>query len=364
MKIDEIVKCLDSFAPLSLQEHYDNSGLILGDRNAECTAALLCIDVTEEVIAEAVSLGANLVVAHHPIIFGGLKRITGKNYVERTVIKAIKNDVAIYACHTNLDVMPEGVSKRMCDKLGLTNCMPLDPVQNLLKKLVCFVPTDHANAVRNAIFEAGAGSIGNYDCCSYNIEGQGTFRANEAAKPFVGEIGQIHHEKEIRIETIFPSFLENAVIKNMLKAHPYEEVAYDIYSVSNKQNIIGLGMIGSLAEPMDEIDFLNTVKETFHAGCLRYTPLLGKKVKKVALCGGSGSSLLSKAIGAGADVFITADFKYHQFFDAENRLVIADIGHYESEQFTKEIFFETLSEKFPNFAFHFSQVNTNPINYL
>lgn len=364
MKISEIVSFMDKLAPLQLQEHYDNSGLIIGDRNRLCTAALLSIDVTEEVVSEAIDKGANLIIAHHPIVFSGLKKITGRNYVERTVIKAIKSDIAIYACHTNLDVMPAGVSKKMCYKLGLSNCRPIDPTKNLLKKIVCYVPVDYAEKVRKAMFDAGAGKIGNYDCCSFNTDGLGSFRANEAATPFVGEKGSVHYEKEVRIESIFPKYQEREIVRQMLKAHPYEEVAYDIYPLTNDMGTIGLGMIGTLETETDELEFLKQIKTCFQAPCLRHTPLLGKKVKTVAVCGGSGSSLLQEAIAAGADVFLSADFKYHQFFDAENQIVIADIGHYESEQFTKEIFYESLSEKFPNFALHFSNVNTNPINYL
>lgn len=364
LKIKDIVSEIEKHAPLSFQENYDNAGLITGDANAVCNSVLLTIDTTEAVVNEAIKLGANLIISHHPIIFTGLKKITGKNYIERTVILAIKNDIAIYAAHTNLDNIFNGVNKIIGDKLGLVNCSILVPLGNQLKKLVTFVPEAHAEKLRISIFEAGAGQIGNYDSCSYNISGHGSFRALKDANPFVGKIGEIHFENEIRFETIFPAHLKSQVVKALLAAHPYEEVAYDIYSLDNKYNKAGAGMIGELKEEIEVSSFLNELKNIFKVPVIRHTKLLQRNIKKVAFCGGSGSFLLKNAINQKADIFITGDFKYHQFFDAENQIVIADVGHFESEQYTKELFYDILTKKFPNFAFHFSEVNTNPVNYF
>lgn len=365
MQIKNIVDYFEEIAPSSFQESYDNAGLIVGNNNDNVSGILVTLDVTEEIIQEAIDIGANLIVAHHPIIFSGLKRFNGNNYVERTVIMAIKNDIAIFAAHTNIDsVIYNGVNSKICEKIGLINTQILKPSKNKLNKVVVFVPTDHSEAVRKAIFESGAGVIGNYDSCSFNISGTGTFKAGENSTPFVGEKNTLHQESEIRIETIVPSHLVKKVISAILKSHPYEEPAYDIYPINNEWKQVGEGMVGDLPTPVDELEFLKNIKEIFNVGTIKYTKLKNKKIKKVALCGGAGSFLLNDAINSKADVFITGDFKYHQFFDAENRIIIADIGHFESEQFTKELFYELLTIKFPNFAIYFTKANTNPIKYL
>lgn len=364
MKIIDIISYLESVAPLSYQEPYDNSGLLVGSKGNNATGALLTIDVTEEIIDEAIKKKLNLVIAHHPVIFSGLKKLTGANSIERVVMKAIKHDIAIYAGHTNFDSVATGVNKKICDKIGLKNCSVLSPVSGGLKKLVYFVPTDHAEKVRQAIFEAGAGHIGNYDCCSYNLEGKGSFRAGEGASPFVGNIGKIHYEEEVRTETVFPKARQAEIISALLKTHPYEEVAFDIYPLDNKYPGAGMGMVGNLEKEEDALKFLKRIKKVFECGSVRHTAIIRKSVKRVALCGGSGSSMIGDAIRSKADIFITGDVKYHGFFDAENRIIIADIGHYESEQFTKEIFYDLLIKKFPTFAVNFSEINTNPIKYL
>ncbi|HOK85895.1 MAG TPA: Nif3-like dinuclear metal center hexameric protein [Tenuifilum sp.] len=364
MTVREVTSILESFAPLAFQEDYDNSGLIVGDANMEVTGVLLTIDVTPQVVAEAVAGRANLIVAHHPVIFKGLKRITGKSYVEQVVVNAIKNNVAIYAAHTNIDSVQGGVSFKMAEVLGLTSTQVLSPLTGQLVKLVTFVPTEYAEAVRQAMFNAGAGVIGNYDFCSFNIQGQGTFRAGDGTNPFVGEKGKIHFEPEVRVETIVPRHILNAVVKAMVEAHPYEEVAYDVYPLDLPYKKAGLGVVGDLPEPMNTIDFVKHVKQQFGAPCVRYTNPVKDFISRVAICGGSAISLLNDAIAANADVFITADVKYHQFFDAENRIVILDIGHFESEQFTIDIFYDLLSKKISNFAVLKSKVRTNPINYI
>ena len=364
MLLKQITQYIESVAPLAFQESYDNAGLIIGNPNDEISGALISLDITEDVLDEAIQKELNLVICHHPIVFSGIKKLNGKNYIERCVAKAIKNDIAIYAAHTNLDSVFGGVNSKICEKLELQHCRILAPTSNFLKKLVTFVPTEQAEQVRLALFEAGAGHIGNYDSCSFNLGGDGTFRGNDQTNPFVGKRNQLHTEKEIRIETIFPKHIQSKVIQALLKAHPYEEVAYDIYSLDNDFSQAGIGMIGELSAPMDELDFLRKIKETFHCQVVKHTELLGKPIKKVAVCGGSGSSFLNKAIAEKADIFISGDFKYHQFFDAEKQIIVADIGHYESEQFTKEVFYELLTKNFPRFALHLSAINTNPVSYL
>ena len=364
MKLSEITTYLETVAPLAYQESYDNAGLLVGNPDKEVKQALITLDVTEAILDEAIQTKSDLIIAHHPLIFGGLKKLNGKNEVERCVIKAIQNDIAIYAAHTNLDSVVGGVNSKICEKLGLKNCKILAPASGQLKKLVTFVPFEQAEKVQQAIFEAGAGHIGNYDSCAYSNPGKGSFRGNEKTEPFVGKPGEIHYENEFRFETIFPVHIQRKVISALIQAHPYEDVAYDIYSLDNVHPQVGIGMAGELAKDMDERKFLQFVKKTFEAKALKHSPLTGRKVRKIAVCGGSGSFLIRQAIESDADVFITGDLKYHQFFEAEGKIVLADIGHFESEQFTKEVFYELLTKKFPKFAVRLSEVNTNPVNYL
>ena len=364
MQILDIIRVLEAKAPLSLQESYDNAGLLTGDPGWECQGILCTLDATEEVILEAKSRGCNLVVAHHPIIFSGLKKINGKNYVEKTVIAAIKNDIAIYAIHTNLDNVLNGVNTQLADRLGLINRSILAPKTGQLMKLFTFVPVAYAEKIRLALFEAGAGNIGEYSEASFNTEGLGTFKGSANTHPFVGEPGKRQEEKEMRIEVIFPAYLQAFIIEALISAHPYEEVAYDIIALSNDYQVVGTGLLGELPEELDEKGFLHMLKTSFELAVIRHTPLRGKKVKKVALCGGSGSFLIGKAVSAGADIYISADIKYHEFFDANNRIVVADIGHWESEQFTTDLLLEILQAKFPTFAVLKSGVKTNPVNYF
>lgn len=365
MIISDITKYLEDVAHLSFQESYDNAGLIVGNYNTQVTGMLITLDVTEKIIEEAISNNLNLIIAHHPIVFGGLKKFNGNNYVERTVIKAIKNDIAIYAAHTNLDsVIYNGVNSKICEKIGLKNTKILSPSKGKLNKVVVFVPHKNVNEVRTAMFNAGAGNIGNYDSCSFNLDGKGTFKAGEGSTPYVGEINELHTEPETRIETIVPTHLLGKIISAMQNAHPYEEVAYDVYELKNEWDQVGAGMVGELEKPIEANDFLKSIKSIFKCESIRHTELINKTIIKVAVCGGSGSFLLKDAIKAKADIFITGDFKYHQFFDAEGHIIIADIGHFESEQFTKELFYELVTIKFPNFAVRLTKVNTNPIKYI
>lgn len=362
--IKEVITQLEKLAPPPYQEDYDNNGLLVGNAEEEVRSILLTLDVTEDVIEEAKSKGCNLVIAHHPIIFKGLKRLTGSSYVDKTVIKAIKNDIAIYAIHTNLDNVENGVNYKIAGVIGLQNIRMLAPKKNLLKKLIVFIPLDATDKVLKAIYEAGAGNIGNYSECSFQLEGTGTFRPNEEANPTIGEPNKLEHVKEKRVEIIFPGYLEGKVLAALEKAHPYEEPAYDLNLLDNYFPKVGSGVMGELENAMDEKVFLAFLKEKMNLSCIRHTPLLGKKIKKVALCGGSGSFLLKNAVQQAADVFISSDFKYHEFFDAEGKILIADINHYEGEVFTKDLLFEYLNKKFINIAVALSNINTNPISYL
>lgn len=364
MKIRTLTDYLESLVPLSLQESYDNCGLLAGNPNDEVDSALLCLDVTEEVVGEAVQKKCGLIISHHPIIFSGLKKLTGATYVERTVISAIRNHIALYAMHTNLDNVRTGVNQAIAGRLGLQDCRVLLPQRMGLVKLVTFVPVGDAAKLRSALFEAGAGHIGYYDHCSFSVSGTGTFRGNDNTHPYVGKPGEDHTENESRVEMIFPVDREQQVLEALWANHPYEEVAYDLYGLRNTYQETGAGMIGRTAEPMDEKDFLAFMGSAMQAAVIRHTALCHKKVEKVAVCGGAGSFLIPEAIRAGADAFLTSDIRYHQFFDAEGKILLADIGHYESEQFTPGLIADILRKKFANFALHFAQTNTNPINYF
>jgi dinuclear metal center YbgI/SA1388 family protein len=364
MKLSQLTTYLESLAPLAYQEDYDNSGLIVGYPDREVSQALISLDCTEAVVDEAIAADCQVIISHHPIVFKGLKKFNGKTYVERVIEKAIRHNIAIYAIHTNLDHMLDGVNARICETLGINDYRILSPKQNILKKLVTFVPVSHADQVRNALFVAGAGQIGNYTETSFNTEGQGTFKGGDDTNPYVGAPGTRHTENEVKIETIYPANLESKVLMALMLAHPYEEVAYDLIPLTNQHQQIGSGMIGELETPLDATQFLYLVKDKMKAAVIRHTELTGKSIKKVAVCGGSGGFLLKQAIAAGADIFITADYKYHEFFDAEGKIIIADIGHYESEQFTQQLLFDQLGKKFPALDLKITSVNTNPIRYF
>ena len=364
MTVKEILSCLTQVAPLSWQESYDNAGLQVGDENAEVSKALIALDVTEALVDEAVAKSCNLILSHHPLIFRGLKHLTPKSPIERAAMKAIKNDIAIISMHTNLDNSYLGVNRRLGEMLGLKNLHILQPMNGRLMKLVVFCPADYAEKVRSAMFEAGAGCIGNYDSCSFNAAGQGSFRAGEETHPFVGEQGKLHFENEIRVETIVPDHLLNRVVSAMLKVHPYEEVAYDVYQLQNEFPLAGSGMIGEFETEMPETDFLNLVSETIGTPCLRHSALTGRMIKRVALCGGAGSFLLGDAKSAQADAFLSADMKYHDFFEPDGDILMVDGGHFETEQFTKELIRDLIQKNFSTFAAEIAETNTNSVHYF
>lgn len=364
MKIADVVSYLEELAPRSSQESYDNAGLLVGNKGCEVTSVLVCLDCTEEVVAEAEKLGCNLIIAHHPVIFKGLKSLTGDNYVERTILSCIKKDIALYAIHTNLDHYWKGVNFEIGNRIGLKNMRILSPKSNVLVKLVVYVPKENIDTLNKSVFNAGAGKIGNYEECHFSTEGNGTFKPVENANPFSGKLNELNEVHEIKAEYLVSTHKLQQVLKAMKMAHPYEEVAHDIIPLANENQTEGAGMIGELDKEMDELEFLTLLKQTFKCGAIRHTPLLQKKIKTVAFCGGSGSFLLKQAISSKADVYFTGDFKYHEFFDADSRLLIADIGHYESEQFTTNLIADILKKKFTTFAVHLTGINTNPINYF
>ena len=363
LTVQDVIRYLETIAPPAYQESYDNARLIVGDPTADVRGVLVSLDAVESVVDEAIRRNCNLVVSHHPIVFRGLKSLTGKNYVERTVIKAIKHDIALYAIHTNLDNVQHGVNRRISEKLGLQKLRVLAPKQDTLQKLVTFVPLADTDQVLHALGEAGAGQIGNYKNCSFRTAGTGTFQPTEQATPHLGEAGKQEQVEEQRIEVMYPAHLAGQILAALRQAHPYEEVAYYQQALANENQEVGSGMIGELPEPLSGPNFLTHLKEKMQLSVIRHTRLLDTPVQRVAVCGGAGSFLLPHALRQRADAFVTADYKYHEFFDADGQLVIADIGHYESEVFTKDLLGELLSEKFVNFAVHLSEVTTNPVFY-
>lgn len=364
MTIKDITSAIEEIAPLNYAEDFDNVGLLVGDYTTEVKGILVTLDTLEEVVEEAISKKCNLIVSFHPIIYSGLKKLNGKNYVERAVLKAIKNDIAIYAIHTALDNSNTGVSAKMAEVLGLINTQVLVPKKGLIKKLTTYVPNKDADKVRRALFNAGAGAIGNYSNCSYNMLGLGTFKGNKASNPTIGKQGVLQQEKETFISVVFEKHLETKVLSSLLNSHPYEEVAYEIVTTDNLHQHIGMGMIGELPSSMDESEFLNFLKKRFNLKCIRHSKLLRKTIKKVAVLGGSGAFAIEAARSSGSDIYISSDFKYHEFYKAEDKLILADIGHFESEQFTKNLLVDHLTKKFRNFAIILSETSTNPINYF
>jgi dinuclear metal center YbgI/SA1388 family protein len=364
MKIEDILTEIERLAPLPLQESFDNAGVQIGDVEREATGVLICLDVTEAVVCEAVEKGCNLIVSHHPLAFKSFRSLTGRTYVERCLIKACRHDLAIYAAHTNLDNTYGGVNYRLAEQIGLQQVRMLSPQKDVLLKLSVFVPEAHAETVRNTLFDAGAGHIGKYDSCSFNLTGEGTFRAGEDARPFCGETGKLHREREIRIETILPAFRRSAVTRALLSVHPYEEPAFDFYPLSNTWDTVGSGIIGELPESEDIHDFLLRIRTLFKVDGLKYSDFPGKSVRRIAVCGGSGAFLIPDAMAAGADAFITGEAKYNDFYDVEGRMLLVVAGHYETEICTKDIFFDVISKKFPTFAVYISNTDSNPVKYL
>lgn len=364
MTVKDVTNYIEELAPLKYAESFDNVGLLIGDYNTKVSGVLVTLDTLEDTVDEAIAKNCNLIVSFHPIIFGGLKKINGNSYVERVVLKAIKNDIAIYATHTALDNSKNGVSAKMCEVLGLENTKILIPKKGIIKQLNTYVPNEKAEEIRTVLLEVNTNTIGNYDNCSFSNLGEGTFQGNENANPSYGKKGELHTEKETKISIVFESKDEKAILDVLKQNHPYEEVAYEIISTENVHENIGMGMIGEFKTAMDESEFLNYLKKTMKTDCVRHSALLNKSIKKVAVLGGSGSFAIDNAKSAGADAFVSADFKYHEFFKAEKKILLTDIGHYESEQFTKNLLVDYLTKKFSNFAIILSEKSTNPIHYI
>ncbi|MDR0419504.1 MAG: Nif3-like dinuclear metal center hexameric protein [Prevotellaceae bacterium] len=364
MTVSQVVYTIEQLAPRAYQESYDNAGLNVGDPSQKVTAALLCLDVTEEIVKEAIQRKANLIISHHPVIFGGLKQIAGRTEQQRIVSLAIKHDIALYAAHTNLDSIRGGLNDKMCDKLGLNQRVILQPQKGKLVKIITFVPKSHVEAVRSAMFNAGAGRIGEYDSCSFNTSGTGTFRAGQNVNPFVGKIGELHQEEEIKVEVVAHEHAVSKVVNAMIKAHPYEEVAYDLYPLLNAHPSVGLGMVGVLPKPLEQKEFLSMVKKVFNANLIKYTHSTKQIISKVAVCSGSGAGFIGLAMASNADAYVSADFKYHDLQGAPDELLTVDVGHYESESPVVEIFYDVLTKKIPNFAVHLADSMRNPVKYL
>lgn len=364
LSVKNVSDLIEQWAPLAYAEDFDNVGLLVGDPSQKVNGVLVTLDTTEEVIDEAVSKKCNLIVSFHPIVFSGLKKITGKSYVERTVIKAIQNDIAIYCIHTALDNQADGVSKALSDAIGLTDTQVLIPQKNTIKKLRFYVPNDHVQKVQNALFDVGAGRIGQYDQCSFVSEGIGGFRALEEALPFVGTHHQRHHEPETQVQLVFEKHIEQHMVQVLKKVHPYQEVAYEILSLDNTSSHIGMGLIGTLKKPLKEISFLTRLKNRLGTPLLRHSKTLNNPIHSVAVLGGSGSFAIPNAIALKADAYVTSDLKYHDFFTSASSILLVDVGHYESEQFTKNILVKYLIKKMPNFAIVLSETKTNPVQYF
>ncbi len=364
MRVKDILKVLELWAPPSYQESYDNTGLLIGNREDAVSGVLVTLDVTMEVLEEAIANNCNLIVAHHPLIFKGIKQMTPTHWVQKCIIKAVKHDLSVYAVHTNLDNVVSGVNWKIAELLDLESVGILSPKSNTLLKLVTFAPSDAAQSVLNGLYAAGAGEIGNYDHCSFQTSGVGSFRPNEKANPTIGTIDQDESVEESRLEVLLPKHRQSAILGALKKAHPYEEVAYYLHPLTNQNQEVGSGAIGNLREPLPPGDFINILKQQMKLDVVKCTPFVKKEIQKVAVCGGAGGFLLGAAKRAGADVFVSSDFKYHEFFEAEEDIIVADIGHYESEVFTKDLIGERLRENFANIALRLSQVDTNPIKYL
>jgi len=363
MRIKDVIQQLEQWAPKAFQESYDNCGIQAGNGNMELTGVLISLDVTEKVIDEALQRQCNLIVSHHPLLFKGVKSITGNNDIERCLIKAIKHDMTLYAIHTNLDHVSNGVNYKIAQLLELQDLHTLVPKTGLLSKLITYVPIEDKETVLTALFEAGAGEIGNYSSCAFRSDGVGSFKPNSSAHPVIGKANQLEQVPETKIETIFPTHLQSSIIRTLKKVHPYEEVAFDIFALQNDWDSIGAGMYGTLIKPMTVNEFNAHLKQKMNLKTFKFTAAFQGKIEKVAVCGGSGSFLLKNALGVGAQAFVTSDFKYHEFFDAEDKILVADIGHYESEVYTKDLIYDYLKEKFSNIAVLISEINTNPIHY-
>ncbi|MEM7382819.1 MAG: Nif3-like dinuclear metal center hexameric protein [Bacteroidota bacterium] len=362
-RVRDIASHLEQLAPLAYQESYDNAGLIVGDAGARVTGVLICLDVTEAVLAEAQAQHCNLIVAHHPIIFQPIKQLTHSGYAARCIIQAIKQDIAIYAIHTNLDSVAQGVNKRLAQSLNLQQLAILSPKSGTLSQLTTFVPPSALEPVLQALYQAGAGHMGNYTHCSFVSTGTGSFQPTAGAQPYIGTSNHIEKVTEHRVEVAFPTYLTKTILAALKQTHPYEEVAYYIQSLENSHPGVGIGMMGTLPQALPSREFLQYLQTQMSLGCVRHSAPITRPIQKIALCGGAGRKLLPEALRQQADAFITADVKYQDFFNAAGHILLADIGHYESELATKDLIYDWLSEKFANVTVLGCKTVTNPVHY-
>lgn len=354
---------LEQWVPFVWQENYDNAGLILGDPNQQIRKALVCFDVTPEVVDEAVRNEADLILSHHPAIFKGIKRINPASRLGYMLKQSLCHDIAWCALHTNLDNTLSGVNSWLCEHLGLQEVRPLVPLQGIYGKLQVYVPEAYAEKLRQALAEAGCGAGTKYDTCSYTSRGEGRFRAGSQAHPFTGRIGELHCEAECKIECLYPLHKTRQVLDVLRTNHPYEEPAFDLLPLQNEAVEQGAGAIGILPETMQERELLDKLKELTGVHCIRHSGFQGRRIKKIALCGGSGGSFIANACGQKADVYITGDLKYHDFTDTEPGTWLVDIGHFESEKFAMELIFRFIRKNFPNFAVSISEQAKNPVSF-
>ena len=363
MIVKEVINYLDEFSPFCYAEEFDNVGLIIGDYTQKVNGILVTLDSTESVIDEAIKSKCNLIISFHPIIFNDIKSITTNTYVERVIHKSIKNNISIIAIHTSLDNSIKGVNSAICKKLDIKNYKILIPKERTIKKLTTYIPSENVAKLKSEIFKIGGGSLGKYDNCSFSYKGLGSFKGNKKSNPKIGNKLTYTEIEEVCVNITFLKHLEKEVVKALKENHPYEEIAYEINTLENSNQNIGMGMIGELASSMDENKFLSFLKKKMKSKLIKHSKKIGKKIAKIAVLGGSGSFAIENAINSGADAFVTSDLKYHDYFKAENKILLVDIGHYESEQYTKNLIFNFLTKKIPNFAIVLSKTNTNPIMY-
>jgi dinuclear metal center YbgI/SA1388 family protein len=362
--IRDIINVLETAAPLHLQESYDNAGLSCGNPYLECSGALVALDLTMEVIHEAILHNKNLIITHHPPIFKGIKQLVYGDAVSDLLIACIKNDICVYASHTNLDNVLQGVNGEIAARLNLQKTRVLQPLSGTHRQLVAFVPEKNEESIKSALFEAGAGTVGLYDECSFSTAGTGTFRPLKGSNPFTGKLNTRSNEQEVRLEFIYPVHLENRILEALHMAHPYETVAYSVYPLANKFGELGAGIIGELDEPVTVQHFFEQVKNKFHTGIIRHSEIFKPTISRIAICGGSGKSLIINALKNNADLFLTSDLGYHDFFLAGKQMILADMGHFESEQFTSDLILRLINEKIPTFAVQKAASKTNPVNYF
>ncbi|MGM0602343.1 MAG: Nif3-like dinuclear metal center hexameric protein [Bacillota bacterium] len=369
-KAQEIISLMGEIAPVKLAEEWDNVGLQIGDLSNEVNKVLLALDLNTEVIDEAVDNNCNMIITHHPVIFNGINSVSSESAVGDMIIRLIKNDIIVFSAHTNLDIVEEGLNDFICRKLGIEDFQPLDVTQiGNYYKFVVFVPENHIENIKSAVFKNGGGKLGNYSHSGFVSKGKGSFKPLKGSEPYIGSTEKIEEVDEIRLETIVAEDKLDKVLKAVLKAHPYEEAAYDIYEIKRTSNVDGIGRIGYLTDTMLLGDYINTVKEKLNLPYLKFVGKKDKKIKKVAVCNGSGADFIKKAGYKGADLYLTGDIKYHEAQHAEELdLALIDIGHYESEIWVKELLYDkltSLAEKRnkKDVEFIISAVNTNPWNY-